>query len=330
MASRQASAFLLNGPGMARYREFMSSETLIPAPVHPGRTRSAILIRRLAAIIEVVLAFSLVHLGYRSFKHITALGRLEGATGLNFSPGMTMIVFTVAMLLVCRRNFPEYGLTWKDWRYNLNVGLLWAGIVVATAGLVLAVSPVRLDPLHPPDLPKALVCSCGAVVLTLLLALFLTREWNLVLAVPPAAALAVLLGLLSLPVVVAWYFNRLLPNVMLSVLWLFFGAGIGEEVFFRGYIQSRVNEAFGRPFTLLGVRFGPGLLVSSLLFGLIHALNTVDYFGGRYNFAWLWLLVNFFTGLFFGVLRERTGSVLAGAVVHGLDDVLGRIPSLLP
>jgi hypothetical protein len=40
--------------------------------------------------------------------------------------------------------------------------------------------------------------------------------------------------------------------------------GFGEEIFFRGYIQSRVDQAFGLPFRLLGFEFGPGLLVSSL------------------------------------------------------------------
>jgi hypothetical protein len=63
---------------------------------------------------------------------------------------------------------------------------------------------------------------------------------------------------------------------------------------------------------------------------MIHALNTVDYFAGRYDFAWRWLVVNVFSGLFFGVLREKTGSVLPGAIVHGLEDVLGRVPSLFP
>jgi hypothetical protein len=154
----------------------MPSETLIPAAEHPGRTRSASLFGRVAAIIEVVLAFSLVHLAYRSFKHFTTLGRLEVAAGLNFSTGTTMILFTATVLLACRRRFAEYGLTLKGWQYNLKVGLLWAVIVVATAGLVLAVSPVRLDPLHPPDLSRAVAGSCGALLLTFLLALFLARE----------------------------------------------------------------------------------------------------------------------------------------------------------
>jgi membrane protease YdiL (CAAX protease family) len=307
----------------------MSSEMRVPTADPPGRTRSGSLVGRVVAISEVVLAFAVVHLAYRSFKHFSELGRLEGAAGLNFSPGTSMILFTAMILLLRKRDFDEYGLTLKDGRYHLNVGLLWAVIIAATAGLVLAVSPVRLDPLHPPDLPKAVVCSCAAILLTLLLALFLRRDRGLLRRVPATLTLLVIAGLLGLPLIVAGYAGRPLPDVVLTVLWLFFGAGFGEEVFFRGYVQSRVSEAFGRPYTLLGVRFGPGLLVSALLFGLIHALNTVDYFDGRYDFAWLWLLVNFCSGLFFGVLREKTGSVLPGAVVHGLDDVLGRVPSLL-
>jgi hypothetical protein len=35
-------------------------------------------------------------------------------------------------------------------------------------------------------------------------------------------------------------------------------AGLGEEVSFRGFVQSRQNESFGRPWRLLGVDLGPG------------------------------------------------------------------------
>jgi hypothetical protein len=34
-------------------------------------------------------------------------------------------------------------------------------------------------------------------------------------------------------------------------------------------------------------------------------------------------------GLFFGVMREKTGSVLPGAIAHGLADVLQRVPAFL-
>ena len=97
----------------------------------------------------------------------------------------------------------------------------------------------------------------------------------------------------------------------------------------RGYVQSRVNQAFGRPWHFIGVDFGPGLIVSSLLFGFVHVLNTVDYFHGRWDFAWAWGAMNVCAGLFFGVMREKSGSVLPGAIAHGLSGVLQRVPAYL-
>jgi membrane protease YdiL (CAAX protease family) len=112
----------------------------------------------------------------------------------------------------------------------------------------------------------------------------------------------------------------------LTVAWLVIGAGIGEEVFFRGYIQSRLNEAFGRPFRLWGVQFGAGLVVSSVLFGFVHALNSVDYFHGQFTFAWGFGVAAFGTGLIYGCLREIGGSVVPGVVTHSILDVLARVP----
>src|SRR5580704_7965044 len=131
--------------------------TLCSEPPHHAQPGSVI--GCAAALIEVVLAFSFVHLSYRSFKRFTELGRQEGAAGLNFSPGMVMILFTVAVLLVSRRSFEDYGLTLKGWRYNLNVGLLWGVLIVLAAGVVVQFGLVHFDPLHPPDLTRAAVFS---------------------------------------------------------------------------------------------------------------------------------------------------------------------------
>jgi membrane protease YdiL (CAAX protease family) len=129
--------------------------------------------------------------------------------------------------------------------------------------------------------------------------------------------------------VIAILFHRGVLNVLLRVTWLFFGASCGEETLFRGYIQSRLNRSFGRPWRVLGLQFGVGLIVSSLLFGFIRALNTVDYFDGRFEFAWLWWVTNFYTCLFFRCLWERTASVLPGTLIHGVEDVLVEVPGLL-
>jgi len=285
---------------------------------------------RVAALVEVLVAFVLVHLSYRSFKNFTELGRLEVAAGLNFSAGSAMILFTLAMLLLLGRSFEAYGLTLKGWRYNLNIGLLWGLLTVAAAVAVVRLSPIRLDPHRPPDMTRALVISVAELIATFLLVWFLMRERRFVRRIPAPVSLLALAAMLLLPLALAWYSGRPCLHVLLTVLWLFFGAGFGEEIFFRGYVQSRVNQAFGRPFRFMGVDFGFGLIVSSLLFGFIHVLNTVDYFNGRWDFAWWWGVTNFVTGLFYGLLREKTGSILAGAVHHGLTDVLAEVPPLLP
>ncbi len=283
------------------------------------------------ALAEVLLAFAIVHVTYRSFKHFTALGQLEGARRVNFSTGATMVLFSLALIGIRRRSFADYGLTLKNWDYNLKVGLLWALLEVMAGALAVAFAPFRVDPLHPPDMARALVFSAAYGVFILLLAVFLMRERRMLTRMPTALAAGIVLGILILPMILALAFERAsVGSAVLSTLWLFLGAGFGEEIFFRGYCQSRLNEAFGRPWSFLRIPFGPGLLLSALLFGFIHALNTVDYFAGAFHFAWLWMLVNFFAGLFLGVLRERTGSILPGAILHGLGDVFGSIPALLP
>jgi hypothetical protein len=117
--------------------------------------------------------------------------------------------------------------------------------------------------------------------------------------------------------------RRLRLHLATQLFWL---QGAESSLRVDGHFQRPVHAAF----RLLGFEFGPGLLVSSLFFGLIHALNTVDYFGGRFDFGWGYGLQNVFTGLFFGFVRAKTGSVMPGAIVHGLEDAFARIPNLLP
>ena len=91
-----------------------------------------------------------------------------------------------------------------------------------------------------------------------------------------------------------------------------------EELLFRGYVQSRLNAAFGRPVTFLGARCGPGLVLTSLLFGAWHVLNPFDPFSGQFGLAWTWGLWTAFLGLLLGWARERTGGLEAPWLWHAL------------
>jgi membrane protease YdiL (CAAX protease family) len=87
--------------------------------------------------------------------------------------------------------------------------------------------------------------------------------------------------------------------------------GFLEEFFFRGYLQSRLNRDFGRPFRFRNVDFGVGLLLSATIFGLSHPLSVAD------STPWPWALWTAAVGLAFGFVREKTGSVVPSALLHG-------------
>jgi membrane protease YdiL (CAAX protease family) len=136
--------------------------------------------------------------------------------------------------------------------------------------------------------------------------------------------LITILLLLSIPIVVALAMRSLSVVVVSTVIWQFIFSGFGEEFTFRGYFQSRLNQAFGRPLNLFGIQFGIGLIIASLLFGFWHAFNTYDPAVGLSSFAWGWALSTFMGGLFFGVIREKTGTLLAPGIAHGLPDAIGE------
>ncbi len=102
----------------------------------------------------------------------------------------------------------------------------------------------------------------------------------------------------------AWLWLMLLTHLV--------AVAIPEEVFFRGYLQTRFDELWPPQLRLLGARVGPALVVASAMFALTHWVGNWN--PGR--------LAVFFPALLFGWLRARTDSVGAPAVVHALSNVL--------
>jgi membrane protease YdiL (CAAX protease family) len=131
----------------------------------------------------------------------------------------------------------------------------------------------------------------------------------------------VMLGAWLAVCLVAGLANRSPGELAWLMAWQFSATAIGEEVFFRGYVQTRLNEVFPRSFAVRGVACGWGLVVMAVFFGGLHAFNTVDYFGGRFAFAWSLALGTAGTGLLFGWVREATGSVAPGIVLHFLNNL---------
>lgn len=79
-----------------------------------------------------------------------------------------------------------------------------------------------------------------------------------------------------------------------------------EEMFFRGYLQSRLDKRWPPRWRLAGAQIGWGLMISSAVFAVGHVLTTPQL--GR--------LAVFFPSLVFGWLRARTGGIGAAVLFH--------------
>lgn len=91
---------------------------------------------------------------------------------------------------------------------------------------------------------------------------------------------------------------------------LFFVA-LPEEFFYRGYLQSRLDELWAPRWRIAGALLGPGWLVTCLLFAFGHSLV---------QFQW-WHFAIFFPSLVFGWMRARTGQIVAPALFHAWSNV---------
>jgi membrane protease YdiL (CAAX protease family) len=99
-------------------------------------------------------------------------------------------------------------------------------------------------------------------------------------------------------------------------IWLYLFVGsfglvpILEELFARGYVQSRLAEDFGAP---------AAILITAIFFTFSH---TQYFIAGALGIGMLLSL--FAASVVAGYVRHRTGSVLAGIVAHAL----GNLPFL--
>lgn len=129
--------------------------------------------------------------------------------------------------------------------------------------------------------------------------------------VPAAVGLAFVLAVIEFGILghQQWIPSLTAPNLFyLSVSMIFF-VGLGEELMFRGLIQTRLERLFG---------LRAGLLFTSLVFGVMH---------GVWNNG-LELVFTFSVGLMFGYLFQRTRSLPFVAVLHGTEDIFlfGLLP----
>jgi membrane protease YdiL (CAAX protease family) len=104
-----------------------------------------------------------------------------------------------------------------------------------------------------------------------------------------------------------------MPKFVVAFLYALFTAAFVEEVFFRGIVQSRLSALFGSR--------ERGLLVASLLFGLLHLplYNYSEFEPTHGDFLWSLSAViaeQAVFGVLLGVLWMRTRNLTAPVLVH--------------
>jgi membrane protease YdiL (CAAX protease family) len=88
-----------------------------------------------------------------------------------------------------------------------------------------------------------------------------------------------------------------------------------EEAFYRGYLQTRLDDAWTPRWRVLGATLGPGVLVSCAIFAVGHVITIPN--AAR--------LAVFFPALAFGWLRARTGGIGAALVFHALCNLYSEL-----
>lgn len=112
------------------------------------------------------------------------------------------------------------------------------------------------------------------------------------------------------------YHEAVFHNVGQFVVFQLIVIALPEEFFFRGYLQGRLNDVFGRPWKwkLLGAQLGPAYFIVCGVFAVSHSLM---------QFQW-WHVFIIFPAAAFGWLREKTGSITASIFFHALSNVFAR------
>lgn len=286
-------------------------------PVNRSLRSTQPLKTKILVTLEVLAVFALM-LVLRVAMRATGIYQWEKENlGWVYTVMLLWIGLTALVIRLSRRSWSEFGVSSAQWPNNLDIGIkaylvrfipiVFGGFAAAWLGLTGFGSAAY----------QALIWAIALAVMVWVL----NRHTEVKSG--RANILATML-LLLVPIGVGLATGKLNLMIASTILWQFVFSGFGEEFIHRGYFQSRLNHAFGRPAHLSGIQFGVGLVMASFLFGLLHVVDSYDPRIGFSSLAWELLLGNFIAGLFLGVIREKTGTLLAPSFAHGLPDAVGE------
>ena len=259
------------------------------------------------AVIEVVAVFGLT-LFLVALVGLSPIGNWERQVLHRFFiEYAVMIAVPLLILLAARRNLASYGLSMRDVRYHLDVA--------ATAFIPVAIASLPLAVVNYQQWSGALILAVVEIGVLFAVAWMVRRK-------PTRQDYSIMSGGVVVLALAGVAQNATVGNAISAFVFYIFFVGLGEELLFRGYIQSRLNAAFGRPFRFFGVCWGWGAIIMAALFGLMHFLNTASIIKGAWQPMPWWGFWTFFAGLVLAFVREKTGSISAPTILHGLPQAI--------
>ncbi len=272
-------------------------------------------LRKTLAVLEALLiAFGIIPLltlgVYRLWPHFETWQ--TNTLGFPFPVFVQVVMAAIPILLILlrREKLAAYGVTFSHPRYHLDIAAT-CFIPFALAGM-----PLGLGVDHT-RWGGALILAAVQIALLFILARMLQQK--------PSAASVGLIGALAL--LVPARAGAIGQAVAIFLTYALF-VGFGEEILYRGYIHTRLSAAFGKPYTFYGVPFGWGGIIAALIFGLTHAGILRWILGTSTAVTLAWSFWTFFGGLVFGYVREKSGSILAPALLHGLPQAIASVVML--
>ena len=269
------------------------------------------------SIAEALLVFSVLQLILLFPEGVRDLVRWENrALGGSYLTGVLMVLLGVIVIIARRYEFNEMGVTGERWRRSVNYGFRgWMFFIIPQYMLsfILAWGVSYKDS---PELAGFL----GAIVL---LACFLmaTRKEML----PAGNRRLMIIGfVMASPLILMVLTSLVNVELLKAYAWNILVGGFAEEFFYRGYLQSSINLEFGTNWRLGKIKFGPGLLITSVLYGLSRGLRVIKPWSGVYAISWGWTLYAFTLGIFYGLIRESSGDIIGSGTANSMIDAVGE------
>lgn len=257
---------------------------------------------KIGALVEVIAVFLLAVALFYGIRMATFSDWEEAilpGQGLFFLEYAVVLGIVLGVLAIAQRDWQGYGITLRNGKQQVQVIVVGVLPFLALGGLLGMVNWRTWG--------GSAVISIAAVGVLVVIGWVLRDKDN-------GKGTAVALALLALaPMSQVGEVGR----VILKTIYFYCLAGPAEEILFRGYIQTRLNQGYGKPYRFFGTEWGIGLVVSAALFGLWHvAMHPLE--GGAW-FHGLWTL---FAGIALGYVRERSKGIVAGSVLHSVMNYL--------